>query len=539
MTTPLPSRANLTAMLMASLLSACGSLQGLQKTRSATEQMQARAVQQLEKLVEGTLRATADHDVATPLVLGQSVALAREVTLPDSLRQGVKLDLYFKGAAEVDLPGAAIVLSRALGVPVYVRPDALLPMANFAWRTTGSTAGPVAAASKGLTLNLQVGEIAGADLLDLICHQSANHWRFENGAVEIYRLVTRVLELRVQAAKYSVSTGLGRTGTQGGSFESSSQTKVEHSGQDSVSELRAQVEAMLTRAGTAVLGSGSLVVTDTADSVARIAEFVERENRALSRRVKLVFEAIEVASRDNSELGLNWDALYTRLAQGALPGPHNSTLSLQSPRTLASANGSVATAHYLDDSRFSGSSAVLNALAELGQVVNHTRVPMQTQNRRPVQYAVRTNFDYVSAIQVSTVASSAGTTTAPAITQKEETVGTVLTVTPHAYEGGQILLNLAYDNTILRSLDPYSVGTGANALSTVQQKTVDGSGTVQSVSMRSGQTLLISGIEKVVDQFDQRRLDKQAPILTGGSDRTRRSRSTTVLLVTAVSEEGN
>ena len=521
------------ALISAGILSGCGTYRAMEKTQASNDAHEASAIAGIDRLAD-SVRVVSDSDVDRPYVSGKSVPLAREVTLPPALRQGVKTEVVFKGASRVDLQTAAYTLSQALAVPVRVRSDALLPASRF--QPKSSAAAVAEPAAEAVTVNMAIGEMPAAEILDYITAQTGTYWRFENGVVEIFRLVTRTFEVHAQQGKVSVSTGLGRSGSQGGSFESSSQTKVEQIGLDPLQEIKAAVEGMLTKGGTVVAGNGALVVTDTKESVDTIALHIERENKALTRRVKLMFEAIEVTSRDNNEVGLNWDLVYDRLARLSNGSIVQTLLGTQSPVTMAGAQAGTATFALGGSSQMSGSTLMLKALSDVGSVVNHTRVPMMTLNRRPVQYAVRTNFDYVSSIQVNTVASSAGTTTAPAITQKEETVGTVLTVTPSAFEGGQILMNIAYDNTILRSLEPYSAG--GSALSTVQQKTIDGSGTVQSISIRSGQTLVISGIEKIANQFDNRRLDKDLPIALGGTSRNKSSRSTTVLLVTAVSEDG-
>lgn len=543
--TPLIVRSAL-AILAVSAITGCGTNRTVSATKQESVVSQGRADAGIERLASSIAPAS-DHEVGRPFVAGTSVPLAREVTLPMSLRQGVKTEVVFKGASRIDLSTAATKLSAALGVPVKVRSDALLPASNFTPKSGGGSApasaapapGAVAPSDSSAMVSMPVGEMPAAEILDSITAQTSTYWKFEAGTVEIYRTVTRAFEIHAQQGKVSVSTGLGRSGSQGGSFESSSQTKVEQAGLDPIAEMKGAVEGMLTRGGSIVIGNGTLIVTDTKDAVDRIAQHVERENKALTRRVKLLFEAIEVTTRDNNELGLNWDLVFERLARMPGGGLVSNKWSSSSPTSTAATQAGTSTFAIGGNSQFSGSQLMLKAISDVGSVVNHIRVPMMTLNRRPVQYAVRTNFDYVSSIQVNTVASSAGTTTAPAITQKEETVGTVLTVTPSAFEGGAIIMNLAYDNTILRSLEPYSAGGAANdSMSTVQQKTIDGSGTVQSISIRSGQTLVISGIEKVANQFDQRRLDKSLPMLVGGTDRNKNSRTTTVLLVTAMTEEG-
>jgi type II secretory pathway component GspD/PulD (secretin) len=187
--------------------------------------------------------------------------------------------------------------------------------------------------------------------------------------------------------------------------------------------------------------------------------------------------------------------------------------------------------------RWDGTALVLKALSEVGTITRRTTVPLQTLNRRPVTHAVRTTFTYIDQVQVTTVASSAGTSTAPSVTQKEETVGSFLTVIPDAQDDGQILLTIAYDNTVAQPLKTLTFGANGNQVQ-LQQKTIDGMGTVQQVELRPGQPVLISGFERSQDQYDKRRLDEGAPLILGGSGKTARERRNTVVLITAQVEEG-
>ena len=73
--------------------------------------------------------------------------------------------------------------------------------------------------------------------------------------------------------------------------------------------------------------------------------------------------------------------------------------------------------------------------------------------------------------------------TAPTVSQKEETVGSFLTIVPDAQDDGQILLSVSYDNTVAQPLKTLSFGSGNNEIK-LQQKTVDGIGTVQQLQAR-------------------------------------------------------
>ncbi|CAM5204278.1 hypothetical protein CDEF62S_02829 [Castellaniella defragrans] len=87
------------------------------------------------------------------------------------------------------------------------------------------------------------------------------------------------------------------------------------------------------------------------------------------------------------------------------------------------------------------------------QLVRRSSVPMLSLNRRPVTHAVRTTFSYIDRVETTPLSGTNGLAVpAVSVNQKEETVGSLLTLLPDAQEDGQILLSLAYDNTVAQPL---------------------------------------------------------------------------------------
>ena len=124
---------------------------------------------------------------------------------------------------------------------------------------------------------------------------------------------------------------------------------------------------------------------------------------------------------------------------------------------------------------FDASRAILSALSASGAVVRHSRVPVLTLNRRPVTHAVRTTFSYIDRVQSTAVpgmTADGANSSLPAvsISQKEETVGSFLTLVPDIQEDGQILLSIAYDNAVAQPLKTVTFGERGNQVQ-VQQIT--------------------------------------------------------------------
>src|SRR5690606_40740184 len=87
-------------------------------------------------------RHRAAQEVARPWLAGKAQPLAREVTLPLPLRANVDTTLLFDGGP-VALPVVAQRITHATGIPVYVRPESLLPAEVFISRLEGASAAAV------------------------------------------------------------------------------------------------------------------------------------------------------------------------------------------------------------------------------------------------------------------------------------------------------------------------------------------------------------------------------------------------------------
>lgn len=472
----------------------------------------------------------AAQEVAAPWVAGKPQPLAREVSLPAALRENVQTTLML--ADEADLPALAQRLTAATGIAVRVRPDALLPLELFLPRLAVQGMLTVAAPARQ---EVRGGPQPLANLLDALAARFSVQWRYEKGALEFYRTETRVFDVRALSLTSKVDVRLGRSGgANAEGFDSTSNTTLSAKEHNALAILRASVLPFLTRSGViaeAVDGASVLVVTDTPDALDRVAHYLERQNKALTRRVRLVFEEITVIAKDSASGGMDWNALYS--AAGA---------SLGFAMAPASAAGASSFNAFTGRGPFQGSQAIVSALSTMGAIVRHRKVPVLTLNRRPVTHAVRTTFSYIDRVQSTAVPGTTagganGSLPAVSISQKDETVGSFLTLLPDIQEDGQILLSIAYDNAVAQPLKTITFGERGNQVQ-VQQITIDGNGTVQQLELRPGQPVIVSGFDRSQDQHDRQRVAPGLPLVAGGQDSAVSERETTLVLVTAQVEEG-
>lgn len=495
----------------------------------AGKEMNALRQPLMDKFRDPEAARVAAQDVPRPYIAGNQRPLAREVTMPAMLRNSVKITAKYT-AGGVVLPVALSSLSDATGLTFTATPDALLPPTAFSARTLAAANSANTAQGPALVV-LQASNTPIWQVLDDVARQAQVSWRPVPTGAEFYRVETKIFNLAGIPQSASVTASLGRNASNNAAFESSSKSSFVTKDQNLISSLKDTVDALLTVGGRAVINqeSQTLVVTDTAPAIARVAAYVDNQNKAMSRRVRVLIETIGVTLKDNDDNNIDWNLIYKVAGQG---------VTIASPASLA-ANTASALSYSKTSGPFTGSQLVVNALNEVGTVVSHKSFPFTTTSGRPVTQAIRNTFSFVDQVQATAISSSLISTTAqaPTVTQKEETVGTFLTVVPTAKADGTIFLSMSMDVTSSEPLTAFTVGAGASAV-TVQQISIDGTGVIQEVPIRSGQTVVVGGFETRDEALTQRRMGAGLPMFLGGSDQQRTTKVKNILLVTAISEEG-
>lgn len=511
-------------------LSACALGERVRQITATVTQTKSAAQARHEQFLQGSQARKSAQEVDKPWLAGRAQPLAREVTLPPALRANVNTTLMF-AHGPLDLAAIAQRITVATDIPVYVRPDALLPLEHFLPRLAqvGQASNSVKAPA---TVSLAGAAEPLARILDRIAARLGVMWRYHQERIEFYRVETRVFNVRALTlnASAQASLGLGGGDTNEAGFVSTSRTSLDSGQYDVLAVVRARIEPFLSRSGLLVAepgASASIVVTDTPDVLQRIAVYLEHENRALTRRVRLIFEELTVAMNDNAEAGLDWNLLFSSAKLGAAMSMAGAGMTDSGLVSLG-----------LNHGPFQGSDAIVKALSEVGQIVRRSSLPVLTLNRRPVTHAIRTTFSYIDKVQTTALGNMAGMALpSVSVSQREETVGSLLTLVPDAQDDGQILLSVAYDNTVAQPLKSVTFGDKDNPLQ-LQQITIDGNGTVQQVALQPGQPLLISGFDRTQEETEGRRLNPGMPMVLGGSDRASRQSLMTLMVVTAQVEEG-
>jgi type IVB pilus formation R64 PilN family outer membrane protein len=523
------------------------------------------------------------QEVDAPYIVAKSVPLSRTVAMPRALQKDVKTAIMFP-EHWVSLGTAAERIMLATGLVVNIAPDVYLENSALQRKSSkdaggGAAAGgqpafaamppamPVALAPTPMPLplpsNYGNGEtrpaVASASasssvrppesangfdfprveaplsqILDIVATRLSIKWRYDeaSNSIRFYRLVTKSWQTPFSTAKSHFSTAM-----EGGTSNSTNSNVVTPKNQTSpissevsdlveLNSIRDSVDTILTRSGSisANPATGTITLTDTADTVDAADELIQREIKVLSRVVSLRVQTIQVTTNNSGETGVDLSAAISR----ALKNLPDFTLSLGSPASLTSTNaGSIGLNVYSGSA--AGSSAFLKALQQIGDVQTSTELPLTTRNRSPVYYNVRNTFSYVSATTAA-AATTGGTGGTPGITTAQDSVGLKLMMYPNVTSKDTVMLTMALDQSILQSLDTFSSGTGAN-MQSVQLPNVNGEGSSSQVPIRNGQTIVLTGFDRKGNQYDKRTLGDHLPIFAGGSLHASETRSTTIVLV--------
>lgn len=500
--------------------------------------------------------------------LGKDVVKLGQPTLPSVFYQTATFDKSVASLSEL-----AERISLRSGLPTKVTPDALdiadggrgptdggpsasggaplgmgghLPAPIVAARPNFGTALPVRPA-RGVVgppapvrIYYAKGNFKG--LLDTAAARFGVSWKYADGTIHFYHTDSRTFQISTlpgdasftaQVASGATSTGGvsggggggggGAAGGGGGGGSGSGGVTSNNSQNTAVASrlsvygsIENAVKAMLSAHGKVVVSpaTGSITVVDTPDTLERVASYIDNENKTLSRQVVINVTVLSVNLSDDENYGINWNLVYNNLRQ---------QYSLTNPLPFVT-EGNRLFAGIVGDSRFVGSSAIINALSKQGKVRRQTTASVITLNNQPVPVQVAKQTSYLQS-STTTVVAQVGTTTS--LVPGTVTSGFNMSILPHVLTNGTVLLQFSTDISSLRRIR--EVQSGSNKIETPE---IDTRNFLQRVSLKSNETLIISGFEQTDDNLDRQGVGDARNSALGGGIKTGTSKESIVILIT-------
>ncbi|ENX5272396.1 PilN family type IVB pilus formation outer membrane protein [Salmonella enterica] len=376
-------------------------------------------------------------------------------------------------------------------------------------------------------------------LLDNITARTGLSWRTDHGAVVFYLTETRTfqfafLNTRVNS-NASVSSGstssMGTSGGSGGGDNSvsgdssSSQKTTTLQDRDAYEDIRKTMETILTpEKGRYWLSesTGVLTVTDTPQVLETVSHYVDEQNREMNRQVQLSVKVLSVSNTRDEQFGIDWGLVYKSLQQvgatlnnagGDIAGATSAGVSI-----LDTATGSAA--------RFSGSSLLIKALSEQGDISVVTSQDSTVTNLTPVPIQMADQTVYVAGSATTTTTDVGATTT---LTPGMITTGFNMTLLPLIRQAGDVQLQVNFNLSDPPTIRSFTSKDGNSYIEMPYTKLRSLS---QKVNLRAGQSLVLTGFSQ--DNTSVRKSGTFTPgnFLFGGGRKGEHGRSTLVIIIT-------
>jgi len=257
--------------------------------------------------------------------------------------------------------------------------------------------------------------------------------------------------------------------------------------------LESQLAGMVSEAGSYTINSlaGVISVTDRFARMQEIAAFIGRISDNVARQIEIDVEIYEVSLDKSFQLGIDWTRVSDSL-DATFGG--NLSFGAQSP------GGALAPATFTVDFQRGGTTALIEALEQQGDLSILSKPRLRTINNQPAVIRVGQDLPVFRQLVVQSPGDP------PVITTQEEienvTIGTVLSITPQIASDGMITLDISPAiSRLVRNEVSAVTGSSAPVIDVRQASSI--------VRIQSGDTVVLGGLV----QEESTRVDRKVPLL--------------------------
>lgn len=460
-----------------------------------------------------------------PSLAGVRYTVAQDVYESDPSRLGVNV-----GASTTPSSNADSTASRA-------------PSGVGAGGPTVAGAGGATGGSANRRVEVTVSDLIFKDgtfseLLDMIATKTNLAWRFDGEKVHFFRYESRIFKIDALAGNLSTtstvsSTGTGAATSGGGSTGATSGSSTNSASTTSIktiadlwSDISSALQSQLSSRGKMSLmpSTGQVTITDTPDQLRRIDRYVKDLNNSLGKQVSFNVHVYSVESNVGDGYGIDWNAAWQTMSSKfrlnlANSGNTSGLNNLFSVNLLNSANGS--------QSNFNGTSAILGALSTIGKTSLVTSTSVVTLNNIPVPVSVTTETGYLQ--EVSTTVTGTAGTSQTSLKPGSITSGFNMSLLPRVGDTDDLMLQFSMDLSDLVRLTTFTSPDNRTSIQLPQKNLRN---FLQRVSMRSGQTLILSGFQQTLSQDSQSGIGEPSMWALGGNRNTSGKTTTLVIVIT-------
>lgn len=366
-------------------------------------------------------------------------------------------------------------------------------------------------------------------------------WYYDKNSIVFYETETKTFTLYALGTEVAYQTSV--------STDNSNEVSLESTLKE-WDEVENAIESIIGKADNADFtvsrSLGTITVTASPSILARVGEYIERQNKRLSQLITIDVKVLQVTISNDSAFGLNLAAaINSTSGLNIVANPKNNLASTEASSmniaVLSNAVSALTGATHMEGSSLvegaytqdqimngslsgaAGSNALIEALAKQGKVSLVTNVGVTTRSNRVAPVSNTRTTGYIKRFEsrnFTTVESST-------VDQDDLETGFTMQLLPNVLENGKILLLFRMSVRELLRMSTQTIGEVTLQLPEVEERSF-----MQEVIMESGQMLVVSGFEKQKGSDTRYGLGNPDFMALSGSRETSASREVLVVILT-------
>jgi len=361
-------------------------------------------------------------------------------------------------------------------------------------------------------------------LLDEVCNRFGIWWKYDKKQIYFYKYITKSFTLYSLPTKPSLSVDVGGSSTQG-SAGSSSVSLSNSVSIDLWETIETAIRSMISQGAqlTTDQSSGVLTLTGTPTDIKKVAKYVNEQNARLSRQVAISVKVLQVSISNTDRYGLDLSAAFGRdgkIRNLAITGA-DSGIDATSGMTMQIVSNGWSIEN------------TIQALSQQGKTSLITSGTVTTLNNKPAPIQVVRTQNYISQITKTNSGSDGSYYDLSTDTEEIET-GFTLDVLPRILEHGRLLLMFNLTLSDLIELEKVILSSNEKGGEYIQNPVIETRGFTQEVSMKSGETLILTGYERVENATQKSGIGSAENSLFGGGVSAEKTRTILVIMLTPI-----
>ncbi len=360
-------------------------------------------------------------------------------------------------------------------------------------------------------------------LLDEISSRFGIWWKYERKEIHFYKYITRTFVVYSLPTKPSMSVNVG--GSQSGGGGSSSVSLTSSVDVEMWGNMERSINTMLGEGAKLTMSpsDGTITLTATPNDIKKVAKYINEQNIRLSRQVAISVKVLQVSVTDTDNYGLDLKATFN---DGVTSIGMTGSTSVASSESLANGiSWGILKKNWT-------ANAAIKALSQRANTSLVTSGTVTTLNNKPAPIQVTQKQNYIAEM-TKTNSGTDGNNYDISVTTEEIETGFTLDVLPRILEHGRMLIMFNMTLSDLVALEKVEFGSEAEN-QYIQNPKVESRAFTQEVALTSGESLILTGYEKVDNTTNKEGTGSAENSLLGGYANAQKERSVLVIILTPV-----